>query len=125
MSCHARRQQPDGIGIRSVNKVLVIFGTRPEAIKLCPVIQCLRDRRKRFQVTVCVTAQHRNLLDQVLRAFSVNPDHDLDLMRRGQTLFQSTARILEGLEPVLRAEAPEMVLVQGDIFHLGHVALES
>lgn len=95
-------------------KVLFVFGTRPEAIKLCPLIHHLRSRTDEFDVRVCVTAQHRGLLDQVLEAFAVKPDHDLDLMLPGQTLFQSTARILSGLEPVMKAEKPGMVLVQGD-----------
>jgi len=98
----------------SMQKILLIFGTRPEAIKLCPVIRSLREHPSRFQVKVCVTAQHREMLDQVLEAFAVRPDHDLDLMLPGQTLFQSTSRILAGLEPVLAAERPGMVIVQGD-----------
>ena len=94
-------------------KILFVFGTRPEAIKLCPVVLNLKQNPE-FDVRVCVTAQHRGLLDQVLSAFHVQPDHDLDLMLPGQTLFQSTSRILTGLEPVLQQEHPEMVLVQGD-----------
>ena len=97
-----------------MHKILLIFGTRPEAIKLCPVIRGLREHPNKFDVKVCVTAQHREMLDQVLEAFQVKPDHDLDLMLPGQTLFQSTSRILAGLEPVLRAESPAMVIVQGD-----------
>ncbi len=95
-------------------KVLFIFGTRPEAIKLCPPVLELRKRPDLFDVRVCVTAQHRQMLDQVLAVFGVRPDHDLDLMLPGQTLFQSTARMLTGLEPVLDAEKPDMVVVQGD-----------
>ncbi len=95
-------------------KALFIFGTRPEAIKLCPVAGALRDD-PRFRVSVCVTAQHRALLDQVLgEVFDVRPDHDLNVMTPGQTLFQSTARIIAALEPVLDAEQPDVVLVQGD-----------
>lgn len=98
---------------RIMVKVLFIFGTRPEAIKLCPLVHRM-GQEEQFQVRVCVTAQHRSMLDQVLDAFGVRPDWDLDLMEPGQTLFQSTARILAGLEPVLAAEAPDLVLVQGD-----------
>jgi UDP-N-acetylglucosamine 2-epimerase (non-hydrolysing) len=94
-------------------KILVVFGTRPEAIKLCPVVLNLRSRPQ-VQVTVCVTAQHRALLDQVLGAFEIAPEFDLDLMLPNQTLSQSTSRILAGLEPVLAAARPDMVLVQGD-----------
>ncbi len=94
-------------------RLLFIFGTRPEAIKLCPVVLYLK-KQTGFDVRVCVTAQHRGLLDQVLSVFQVVPDHDLDLMLPGQTLFQSTSRILTGLEPVLAQENPDLVLVQGD-----------
>jgi UDP-N-acetylglucosamine 2-epimerase (non-hydrolysing) len=97
-----------------MHKILLIFGTRPEAIKLCPVIRGLREQPSKFDVRVCVTGQHREMLDQALEAFHVKPDHDLDLMLPGQSLFQSTSRILAGLEPVLLAEKPGMVIVQGD-----------
>jgi UDP-N-acetylglucosamine 2-epimerase (non-hydrolysing) len=97
-----------------MHKILLIFGTRPEAIKLCPVVRRLREEPARFDVRVCVTAQHREMLDQVLQVFEVKPDHDLDLMLPGQTLFQSTSRILAGLEKVLAGERPDMVMVQGD-----------
>jgi UDP-N-acetylglucosamine 2-epimerase (non-hydrolysing) len=97
-----------------MRKILLIFGTRPEAIKLCPVVRSLREHPDRFDVKVCVTAQHREMLDQVLEAFGVQPDHDLDLMLPGQTLFQSTSRILAGLEKVLESERPALVIVQGD-----------
>lgn len=97
-----------------MRKVLFIFGTRPEAIKLCPVLRRLRAEPDFFEVRVCATAQHRSMLDQVLSAFDVTPDHDLDLMLPGQTLFQSTSRILSALEPVFAAENPDLVLVQGD-----------
>lgn len=95
-------------------KVLFIFGTRPEAIKLFPVIRSLASRREQFAVRVCVTAQHREMLDQVMGSFGIVPDHDLDLMTPGQTLFESTSRIVAGLEPVLEKESPDLVLVQGD-----------
>ena len=95
-------------------KVLLVFGTRPEAIKLCPVVLHMRSRASEFETRVCVTGQHRGMLDQVLAAFDVRPDYDLDLMLPGQTLYQSTSRILAALEPVLKAEQPGIVLVQGD-----------
>ena len=91
-----------------------MFGTRPEAIKLCPVLLHLRSRPTEFESRVCVTGQHRHMLDQVLAVFGVRPDHDLDLMLPGQTLFQSTSRILAALEGVLKSEQPDIVLVQGD-----------
>src|ERR1700730_17593688 len=94
-------------------KVLCIFGTRPEALKLCPVVLHLRTQPE-FQVLTCVTAQHRSMLDQVLTAFAVKPDYDLDLMLPSQTLCQSVSRMMGSLEPVLARESPSMVLVQGD-----------
>ena len=97
-----------------VIRVFFVFGTRPEAIKLCPLVHELRSRPRDFAARVCVTAQHRDMLDQVLEAFQVTPDHDLDAMRPDQTLSALTARILETLEPVLKAETPDRVLVQGD-----------
>jgi UDP-N-acetylglucosamine 2-epimerase (non-hydrolysing) len=93
--------------------LLFVFGTRPEAIKLCPLIRELRCRAE-FTVRICVTAQHRGMLDQVLDAFQVTPDYDLDLMRPDQSLASLTARILEALEPVLAELSPAMVIVQGD-----------
>ena len=97
-----------------MRKVLFVFGTRPEAIKLCPVVRHLQSRPADFTVRICVTAQHRSMLDQVLDAFGVRPDHDLDLMLPGQTLFQSTSRMLAALEGVLTSERPDVILVQGD-----------
>ena len=93
--------------------LLFVFGTRPEAIKLCPLIRELRSRPE-FAVRICVTAQHRGMLDQVLDAFQLAPDYDLNLMRPRQTLSGLTARIMEALEPVLAAASPRMVIVQGD-----------
>ncbi|HEX3747805.1 MAG TPA: UDP-N-acetylglucosamine 2-epimerase (non-hydrolyzing) [Bryobacteraceae bacterium] len=97
-----------------MTKVLLIFGTRPEAIKLCPVLLHLRARAGEFRVRCCVTAQHRQMLDQVLQVFEVKPDYDLNLMLPGQTLAQSSARILAALEGVLAEDRPDIVLVQGD-----------
>jgi UDP-N-acetylglucosamine 2-epimerase (non-hydrolysing) len=94
--------------------VLLILGTRPEAIKLAPLIFHLKSRLAEFRAVVCVTAQHRGMLDQVLRIFRIQPDYDLDLMLPGQTLFQSTSRILAGLEPVFAAVQPDIAIVQGD-----------
>jgi UDP-N-acetylglucosamine 2-epimerase (non-hydrolysing) len=94
--------------------VLVILGTRPEAIKLAPLILRLKSRPAEFRTVVCVTAQHRGMLDQVLEIFRIRPDYDLDLMLPGQTLFQSTSRILAGLEAVFNAVHPDIAIVQGD-----------
>ncbi|HXE76441.1 MAG TPA: UDP-N-acetylglucosamine 2-epimerase (non-hydrolyzing) [Candidatus Xenobia bacterium] len=95
-------------------KVLSIFGTRPEAIKLAPVIKAMAARPQDFTSGVCVSGQHRELLDPVLRLFDLRPDHDLAVMKPDQSLFYSTARILTDLEPVLVKERPDWVLVQGD-----------
>src|SRR5260370_11889306 len=97
-----------------MRKILLIFGTRPEAIKLCPVIRSLREHPAHFDVRVCVTAQHRELLDQVLQAFEVKPEYDLDIMVPGQTLFESASRILAGLEPVFKEACPDLTIVHGD-----------
>ena len=95
-------------------RVLFVIGTRPEAIKLCPVVLQFREHAPDWQTHVCVTAQHREMLDQVLTAFGVVPDYDLNVMRPGQNLFQSTTRILEGLEQVLAIDQPDLIFVQGD-----------
>ena len=94
-------------------RVLSVFGTRPEAIKLAPVIAELR-RRKGIVSQVCVTGQHREMLDQVLGLFGITPDYDLNLMQRNQTLARVAASVLEGLEPILDSARPDWVLVQGD-----------
>lgn len=95
-------------------KALFVFGTRPEAIKLCPVVLHMKSRPEDFDVRVAVTAQHRQMLDQVLEAFQVTPDYDLDCMTPGQTLASSTARMLAALEPVYKDARPDIVYVQGD-----------
>jgi UDP-N-acetylglucosamine 2-epimerase (non-hydrolysing) len=96
-----------------MNKIAVIFGTRPEAIKLAPVILALRGEHS-IQCHVCVTAQHRQMLDQVLGFFAIEPDEDLDLMRPNQTLGGLTARAIEALDKYFSTEKPDLVLVQGD-----------
>lgn len=95
-------------------KVLSVFGTRPEAIKMAPVIKELEKFPQHFVSKVCVTAQHRQMLDQVLNLFEIVPDHDLDIMKPGQSLYDVTSNVLLGLKPVLEAERPDVVLVHGD-----------
>ena len=95
-------------------RALVVFGTRPEAIKLCPLVSHLRLTPDKFDVRTCVTAQHRSMLDQVLTAFDVRPDYDLNLMKPDQTLCQTTAGVLTGLAAVLKEAKPHVVIVQGD-----------
>ncbi|MBQ6677905.1 MAG: UDP-N-acetylglucosamine 2-epimerase (non-hydrolyzing) [Clostridia bacterium] len=96
-----------------MKKVMVVFGTRPEAIKMCPLVKELKTRES-LETVVCVTGQHREMLDQVLRAFGVEPDYDLSIMKQGQTLFDVTVNILERIRAVLEEVAPDVVLVHGD-----------
>lgn len=95
-------------------KVMLVFGTRPEAIKMCPLVNELKSRQGEFETIVCVTGQHREMLEQVLRVFGVEPDHDLAIMRPGQTLFDVTCDVLLKLKAVLEGERPDVVLVHGD-----------
>lgn len=95
-------------------KVLFVFGTRPEAIKMAPVIKELQKHPQTFQTLVCVTAQHRQMLDQVLNLFDIKPDFDLDIMKPGQDLFDVTCNVLQGLKGVLAEVKPDIVLVHGD-----------
>ncbi len=94
-------------------KVLTVFGTRPEAIKMAPLVHALA-KDPHFEAKVCVTAQHREMLDQVLKLFSITPDYDLNIMQPGQGLTEITCRILQGLKPVLESFKPDVVLVHGD-----------
>lgn len=94
-------------------KVLTVFGTRPEGIKMAPIVKALNDD-DRFLQKVCITAQHRDMLDQVLRIFDIIPDYDLDIFQHGQTLTQITTRAMEGLEKIVKEFRPDILLVQGD-----------
>ena len=94
-------------------KVMTVFGTRPEAIKMAPLVKELKSR-KEIECIVCVTAQHRQMLDQVLEVFDIKPDYDLNIMQSGQTLSDITSRALKGLEEVMNKEKPDIVLVHGD-----------
>ena len=98
----------------SKKKVVLVFGTRPEAIKMCPLVNELKRRPDEFDTVVCVTGQHREMLDQVLRVFGVVPDHDLAIMKPGQTLFDITCDVLLKFKSVLEEEKPDVVLVHGD-----------
>src|SRR5512136_614018 len=97
-----------------MKKVMLVFGTRPEAIKMAPVVKELQKHAEQFQTIVCVTAQHRQMLDQVLQIFDIKPKYDLDIMKPGQDLFDVTSTVLQGLKPVLMNEKPDIVLVHGD-----------
>tara|TARA_B100001750_G_C15468702_1_gene578554 strand:- start:257 stop:1390 length:1134 start_codon:yes stop_codon:yes gene_type:complete len=92
-------------------KIIIIFGTRPEAIKMCPLFHVLQEN---FEVKICITSQHREMLDQVLEIFEIEPDYDLDIMKSNQDLFDITSNALLGIKTVLESERPDMVLVHGD-----------
>ncbi len=98
----------------SKKRVLLVFGTRPEAIKMCPLVKEFQKYPDDFETLVCVTGQHREMLDQVLRIFDVVPDYDLNIMKQGQDLFDITARVLTGMKDVLAEARPDVALVHGD-----------
>lgn len=97
-----------------MKKVMLVFGTRPEAIKMCPLVKEFQKRPDEFDTTVCVTGQHREMLDQVLRIFDVKPDYDLNIMKQGQDLTDVTVRVLSGLRDIFKDYRPDVVLVHGD-----------
>ncbi len=97
-----------------MKKVMLVFGTRPEAIKMCPLVKEFQKNSKDFETVVCVTGQHREMLDQVLKIFEVKPDYDLNIMKQGQDLYDVTARVLTGMRDVLKESKPDIVLVHGD-----------
>ena len=97
-----------------MKKVMLVFGTRPEAIKMCPLVIELKKHSDTFDTIVCVTGQHREMLDQVLNIFEVRPDYDLNIMKHGQDLYDVTARVLTGMRDVLKESNPDFVLVHGD-----------
>jgi UDP-N-acetylglucosamine 2-epimerase (non-hydrolysing) len=98
----------------TMKKVMLVFGTRPEAIKMAPVVKELQKHPEQFQTIVCVTAQHRQMLDPVLSLFDIKPDYDMDIMKPRQDLFDITCHVLQGLKSVLKEVAPDIVLVHGD-----------
>ncbi|MEI3096012.1 MAG: UDP-N-acetylglucosamine 2-epimerase (non-hydrolyzing) [Parabacteroides distasonis] len=95
-------------------KIMLVFGTRPEAIKMAPLVKEFLRYPEKFETVVCVTGQHREMLDQVLRIFNIQPDYDLNIMKQGQDLYDVTARVLVGMRNVLRKVLPDVVLVHGD-----------
>ena len=94
--------------------VMLVFGTRPEAIKMCPLVKEFQKNKSAFETIVCVTGQHREMLDQVLKIFEVKPDYDLNIMKQGQDLYDVTARVLTGMRDVFKECKPDVVLVHGD-----------
>ena len=97
-----------------MKKVMLVFGTRPEAIKMAPLVKEFQQQPKRVETVVCVTGQHREMLDQVLKIFDIKPDYDLNIMKQGQDLYDVTARVLTGMRDVLKEVKPDVVLVHGD-----------
>ena len=97
-----------------MKKIMLVFGTRPEAIKMAPLVKEFQKRKDSFETIVCVTGQHREMLDQVLRIFDIRPDYDLNIMKQGQDLYDVTARVLVGMRDVLDKAKPDVVLVHGD-----------
>ena len=95
-------------------KVMVVFGTRPEAVKMAPLVKALKRRNKEFETIVTITAQHREMLDQVLDIFKIKPDFDLNIMKKGQSLAQITTRVLDGLDVIMKDIKPDIVLSHGD-----------
>ena len=95
-------------------RVILVFGTRPEAIKMAPLVKCLQQRDSEFEPIICVTGQHREMLDQVLRIFDIKPDYDLNIMKAGQDLYDITSRVLLGMRDILAQVKPDIVLVHGD-----------
>ena len=97
-----------------MKKIMLVFGTRPEAIKMAPLVKEFQQRPDEFQTIICVTGQHREMLDQVLHIFEITPDYDLNIMKQGQDLYDVTARVLLGMRDVLKEARPDVVLVHGD-----------
>lgn len=102
------------VGIIIMKNMMLVFGTRPEAIKISPLVKEFQKYPEKFETIVCVTGQHREMLDQVLRIFDIQPDYDLNIMKQGQDLYDVTARVLTGMRDVLKETRPDIVLVHGD-----------
>ncbi len=104
----------NNIEYEKMKKVMLVFGTRPEAIKMAPLVKAFQKEFDKFQTIVCVTGQHREMLDQVLGIFDIKPDYDLNIMKQGQDLYDVTSRVLLGMRDVLKKVRPDIVLVHGD-----------
>jgi UDP-N-acetylglucosamine 2-epimerase (non-hydrolysing) len=100
--------------VNNKKRIMLVFGTRPEAIKVAPLVKAFQQQPGRFETLVCVTGQHREMLDQVLRLFEITPDYDLNIMKQGQDLYDITARVLTGLRDVYSEARPDVVFVHGD-----------
>ena len=98
-----------------MKKIMLVFGTRPEAIKMCPLVKAFQKYPEEFETIVCVTGQHREMLDRVLKIFDVKPDYDLNIMKQVQVLYDVTARVHTGMRDVFKVCKPDVVLVHGDM----------
>ena len=97
-----------------INRIMLVFGTRPEAIKMAPLVKELQKHSQEIKTIVCVTGQHREMLDQVLQIFEIHPNYDLNIMKQGQDLYDITSRVLLGMRDILKDAKPDVVLVHGD-----------
>ena len=97
-----------------MKKIMLVFGTRPEAIKMAPLVKAFQARKDEFETIVCVTGQHREMLDQVLSLFDIKPDFDLNIMKQGQDLYDVTSRVLLGMRDVFKTCVPDILFVHGD-----------
>lgn len=97
-----------------MKKIMLVFGTRPEAIKMAPLVKAFQEKKEEFETIVCVTGQHREMLDQVLHLFDIKPDYDLNIMKQGQDLYDITSRVLLGMRDVFKVSHPDILFVHGD-----------
>lgn len=97
-----------------MKKIMLVFGTRPEAIKMAPLVKAFQSNKKDFETIVCVTGQHREMLDQVLHLFDIKPNYDLNIMQQGQDLYDITSRVLLGMREVIKLCSPDIIFVHGD-----------
>ena len=99
---------------KKMKKIMLVFGTRPEAIKMAPLVKAFQSNKKDFETIVCVTGQHREMLDQVLHLFDIKPNYDLNIMQQGQDLYDITSRVLLGMREVIKLCSPDIIFVHGD-----------
>ena len=97
-----------------MKKIMLVFGTRPEAIKMAPLVKAFQAKKDSFETIVCVTGQHREMLDQVLSLFDIKPDYDLNIMKQGQDLYDITSRVLLGMRDIFKICRPDILFVHGD-----------
>ena len=101
-----------------MKKIMLVFGTRPEAIKMAPLVKAFQAKKDSFETLVCVTGQHREMLDQVLSLFDIKPDYDFNIMKQGQDLYDITSRVLLGMRDIFKICRPDILFVHGDMHHV-------